>query len=295
MNDAGESDLVRSAVAHLRARFPGEPAPRLAVVLGSGLGGIAASLERRASIDATEVPGLPSPSVAGHGGRIHRGWWGAVPVLLFEGRGHLYEGHDAAAVTRNVRVAAALGARDLVLTNAAGSCDPDLPAGSLMRASDLLDLFFRRLRGTRDPGFVGRGGGGVLDPALGRILDRAAREARIVLHRGTLCGAMGPSYETASEIRLARRLGASAVTMSTIPEAFAGRAAGMRVAVVSLLSNFATGVSFTAPLRHEDVLASASDADERLARLLGRAASILGGGERGDGAARASGATERRG
>jgi purine nucleoside phosphorylase len=141
-----------------------------------------------------------------------------------------------------------------------------------MRASDLLNLFFVRIGGTIGTGRIG--GSGTLDPALNRAIDEAARLEGIELRTGALCGSLGPSYETASEIRLWRRIGASAACMSTLPEAFAARAAGMRVAAVSLITNLGTGIA-SGPLDHAEVMALGARAGSDLGRLLRRMAEIL--------------------
>ena len=266
------TDAARAA-DFLRQRF-GDERPEMTVVLGSGLGGIAASLADSVSIETREVPGFPAATVAGHAGRIYMGRWADRRVLLFQGRVHLYEGHAVETVTLGVRCAAALGAQLLVLTNAAGSCSSAVGPGSLMRATDLIDLFFRRLRGNRAKGFIGRGG--ALDPQIGRLVDEAAVLESIPLAHGVLCGSSGPTYETAAEIRLQRTLDAQAACMSTIPEVFAAIDCGMRVAVVSLITNFGTGVS-SEPLRHADVVEWAARAGEDLGRLLRRLAGLLPG------------------
>lgn len=268
------TDASRAA-AFLRQRL-GSGRPELAIVLGSGLGGIAASLDDAVNVETTDVPGFPASTVAGHAGRIYLGRWGGRRVLLFQGRVHLYEGHPVETVTLGVRCAAQMGAEHLVLTNAAGSCSSAVGPGSLMRATDLLDLFFRRLRGNRDKGFIGRGR--ALDPRLGRRIDEAALLESIPLAHGVLCGSSGPAYETAAEIRLQRTLDAQAACMSTIPEVFAAVDCGMRVGVVSLITNFGTGVS-SAPLNHAEVVEWAARAGEDLGRLLRRLAGLLPGRE----------------
>ena len=275
MSETSMNEDAQRAALFLSRRLE-DGRPRFAVVLGSGLGSIAASLERASQVPMQEIPGMLPASVAGHAGRVCLGWWGRCCVLAFQGRLHLYEGHPVETITLSVRTAAELGVRDIVLTNAAGSCDGAIPPGSLMRADDLLDLFFRRIRGRVRAPYVGRGG--VLDADLGGILDEAARCERIDLRHGVLCGSLGPSYETAAEVRLWRRLGAGAACMSTVPEAFAARAAGMRVAVVSLITNFGTGLLAGARLDHSEVVAAAGQAGEDLGRLLRRAAAILCGG-----------------
>jgi purine-nucleoside phosphorylase len=265
MNDA------RAAANHLRSHW-GDVRPVLGIVLGSGLGEIADLIEDRRSISSDTIPGIPPATVEGHAGQVHFGRWGSVPVLLFQGRVHFYEGHSFETITLAVRAAADLGVRDLILTNAAGSCDHTLPPGTLMRVTDVIDLFFRRDRGATAPAWIGRGG--VLDAGLGAILDQAAVAERIELRAGILCGSQGPSYETAAEIRLWRKLGAHAACMSTVPEAFAARAAGMRVAAISMISNFGTGL-LPGRIDHMEVMREGERAGKDLGRLLVRAASLL--------------------
>ncbi len=262
---------ARRAAEYFEERF-GPAKPDLAIVLGSGLGEIAEDMDEAKRIASDEVPGFPRSTIAGHAGQIHLGKWGSRTVLIFQGRIHLYEGHEVAKVTLAVRTAATLGIRDLILTNAAGSCDPSIPPGSLMRASDIMNLFFRRIGGSVGDERIG--GGGVLDPALNRAIDEAARLEQIELRSGVLCGSLGPSYETASEIRLWRRIGASAACMSTVPEAVAAHRAGMRVAAISLITNLGTGIS-SGPLDHAEVMALGARAGSNLGRLLRRTAGIL--------------------
>ncbi|MBD3161687.1 MAG: hypothetical protein GF328_06240, partial [Candidatus Latescibacteria bacterium] len=138
----GAVSAVDRAAAHLRERF-GERVPSTAIVLGSGLGAIADDLDAALEVPMREVPGLPVSGISGHAGRVRLGRWGEREVLVFQGRVHLYEGYAPETVTRAVRIAARLGAETLVLTNAAGSSHGALPPGSLMRATDLIDLFFR--------------------------------------------------------------------------------------------------------------------------------------------------------
>jgi purine-nucleoside phosphorylase len=280
VNDTSpEEREIRPAVEFLR-RWLGVDAPSLAVVLGSGLGGVASGLERAKVIGMVDIPGFPAPTVLGHAGRVRCGGWGGRSVLVLEGRTHLYEGHTVERVTRAVRILAASGVRDLILTNAAGSCNFEIPPGALMRATDLVSFFFRRMRGDRaERGLLDSGGRdrdacvdsnphGVFDADLGRSLDAAAWRSGVGLARGVLGGILGPTYETAAEVRLLRRAGADAACMSTIPEAIAARMAGMRVAAVSLITNYATGVGKMERLEHADVVSRATIAAADLERVL---------------------------
>jgi inosine/guanosine/xanthosine phosphorylase family protein len=259
---------VPARAADFLRRWLGASRPRFAVVLGSGLGGVAAGIEDARTIPMAEIPGFPAPTVLGHAGRVRVGHWGEESVLILEGRTHLYEGHSLEYVTRAVRILSLLGIPNLVLTNAAGSCHHGVPPGSLMRACDLVDLFFRRMRGDRPDEDLGADARVIFDAGLGRALDEAARRAGIELRRGVLGGFFGPAYETAAEVRLLRRFGVDAACMSTIPEALAARRWGIRVAAVSLITNYATGAGGGARLEHADVVAQAAVAAERLERLL---------------------------
>lgn len=258
MRGAHEEADAREAAEYLIGRLDVRR-PALAIVLGSGLGGVADAIDDARSVAMEETPGFTRATVHGHAGRILCGSLGGAEVLVYQGRIHLYEGHEPRRVTLQARIAARLGVERLLLTNAAGSCDGDLPPGSLMRATDVVDLFFRRLRGSS--AVAPRTG--VLDGSLNERIDRAALTGGIDLHKGVLCGSPGPSYETAAEIRLWKRLGARAATMSTIPEAFAARRAGMRTAVISLITNYGTGIG-AERLTHEDVVRRAATAAREL-------------------------------
>jgi purine-nucleoside phosphorylase len=238
-------------------------------VLGSGLGAIASSLEDGVSVEATEVPGFPPSRVPGHAGAVHVGRWGSCRTLVFQGRTHLYEGHTDDAVTLPVRTAGALGARFVLLTNAAGAVDSRLAPGSLLCARDLIDLFFRRWSHARAGGTRA-----VPDPALGRLVGRAASAEGVALASGVLSGSMGPAYETAAEVRWLQRLGVHAVCMSTIPEAIAAGTLGLPVAVVSLITNHATGIA-PGPLDHAEVVRWARTAESDLGRVLRASANLL--------------------
>lgn len=258
------TDDARRAAAFLEDKL-GEAKPEVAIVLGSGLGAIAESLADARSVSMQAVPGFPTAAVVGHAGSVSLGQWAGRNVLVFQGRVHLYEGHPVDSVTLGVRTAAELGAEHLILTNAAGSCDAGIPPGSLMRALDLIDLFFRRLRGNEAGPKIGKDG--ALDEDLCHRIDDAAITESIRLHHGLLCGSSGPSYETAAEVRLFRAIGAHAACMSTVPEVWAATARGMAVAVVSLITNYGTGIS-EAPLAHEEVVEMGAKAGKNLGRLL---------------------------
>jgi len=239
--------------ARLGARLYG--GPRAVIVLGSGLGGLAGALDDPARVPYADLPGHPRANVAGHRGEYVAGWLEGVPVLLQSGRFHLYEGHDPPSVLLPVRVFAALGADTLILTNAAGCLRRRFRPPALMLVDDHLNLTFRSpLRGP-----VAEGETRFADlssPYDEELRERARRVAtanRIPLFEGTYAAVLGPSYETPAEVRMLDRLGADAVGMSTVPEALAAAARGLRVLAISVLTNPAAGIS-ERELSHGEVL-----------------------------------------
>jgi purine-nucleoside phosphorylase len=258
MNDWASFDTLREQVRQAPAAT--------ALVLGSGLGAAAQELCRSCSVPFAEVPGLAGPSVAGHAGRLSLGEWAGQRVLVFEGRLHFYEGHSWEDVVRPVRIAEALGARRLVVTNAAGGIHTALGPGSLMAIRDHMDWTrpssWRPLaadRSTPRP-----------SPYSQRLLGlvrQAADDLGIRLHVGTYAAVTGPCYETPAEIRALKLLGADAVGMSTAAEAQAAADAGMECAGLSCLTNRAAGLG-PGPLQHDEVLSTAASLSGRLAELL---------------------------
>lgn len=253
-----------SALAELGARKA-----RLAFVLGSGLGGLAERLEEATAIPFAGLPGIPASRVAGHAGVIHLGRLGGVPVLVQSGRVHRYEGWTAREVARTVRAYCRLGVRGVVLCNAAGGLRPEWSPGTLMRIVDQINL-----QGATPLAQAEAQRGNPYDPAFGAVLERVARASGALLERGTYAGLLGPSYETAAEVRLLRALGADAVGMSTVAEAQAATASGARVAGLSLISNLAAGLA-AGPLTHDEVLAAGKAASAAVADLLHAAAEPL--------------------
>ncbi len=234
----------------------------VAAVLGSGLGAFADRLRDPLVVPFEELKGMATSTVPGHSGRFVLGELGGVRVLVQQGRVHLYEGHSVHVVTRAVRAMGALGCKSLLLTNAAGGLNREWPVPSLMRITDHLNL--QGVAPLR-PSEVGRGSPYSVE--LGEILDAAARECGVPLERGVYAGLMGPSYETAAEIRMLDQMGAQAVGMSTVAEALTGDAVGMGVAAISLISNPAAGIS-SVPLNHEEVQEAANAYADHFAGLL---------------------------
>jgi purine-nucleoside phosphorylase len=249
--------------------------PAVAIVLGSGLGdALAEDLEVDGEVAFTELPGFPPASVPGHAGRVKLGTLYGVPVAAFFGRVHFYEGHGIAATTLIPRLAAALGAHTIVMTNACGGLDPTMRVGQLMVITDHLNsmganpLFGWRMPDGA-PAFVDISH--VYDASLVEAARRAAAEAGIDVRTGVYAAVSGPSYETPAETAALARLGADAVGMSTVPEAVAAAALGLRVLGISCITDVA-GTELT----HEEVLAAATGAGPDLRAILRRVLPLAG-------------------
>ena len=249
---AAAADAAADAI---RARVPAWQSPIAGIILGSGLGGLAAELEGATRIPFADVPGFPTATVVGHAGALIVGRLAGRPVVTLAGRFHLYEGHDAALAGFPVRVLHALGARTLFVSNAAGGLRRTFRPGDLMVIEDHINLMFRSpLAGGLEPGDLRFPDmSAPYDRELITLLRRIALAQRIPLVEGTYCGLLGPTYETLAEIRMLDRLGADAVGMSTVPEVIVARALGMRTVGVSCITNLAAGLGH-AKLDHAEVL-----------------------------------------
>ncbi|GJD36040.1 purine-nucleoside phosphorylase [Methylobacterium aerolatum] len=258
--------MTGGALAVLReAGFDGPYA--CAVVTGTGLGAVAATLDGARSLDYAAIPGFPGAGVSGHRGRLHRGRIAGRPVLVFEGRAHAYEVGDAAAMRLPLTCARDLGARRLLLTNAAGSLRQEVGPGRLAMLADHINLSgLNPLIGEgSDARFVPMTD--AYDPALRALLAEAARDEGIALVEGIYAWFSGPSFETPAEVRMAGILGADLVGMSTVPETILGRFLGLPVAAVSAVTNLAAGIAGGAP-HHAETKAVAAAAAGDLARLV---------------------------
>jgi xanthosine phosphorylase len=263
------SDPALTAAAAIRDRAPGA-APRLGIVLGSGLGGLADLLDDVVAVPYAEIPGFPASTVAGHAGRFLLGRLDGVDVACMQGRFHLYEGHAPAVIKLPVRTFRALGVETLLLTNAAGSLRAEAGPGSLMLITDHLNFMWTNpLIGPNDDAWGERFVGleNAYDPDLRALLLRLAADLGITLHQGVYCALLGPLFETPAEIRAYRTLGADAVGMSTVPEVVVARHAGLRVAAISAITNLAVGMSVEA-VDHEQTLKGAAMAAADLTRLV---------------------------
>jgi purine-nucleoside phosphorylase len=240
------------------------------VVLGSGLGAFADTLEGLVKIPYTELPHMPPSVVPGHAGNLCFGTSSGVPVVCMQGRAHLYEGHSTDKVVHGVRTMARMGVGCVLLTNAAGGLEPSWGAGDLMLVTDHINLTGTSpLIGTNDdtlgPRFPDMTE--AYDPRLRAALRDVAREAGVPLREGVYAALLGPSYETPAEVRMLRSLGAHAVGMSTALETVALRHMGIRVGALSCITNLAAGLG-GAPLDHAEVEATARARREVLLMLL---------------------------
>lgn len=236
-------------------------APRVAVVLGSGLGAVPHRFEEVASVPFADVPGLAAPSVHGHSGRVSLGRCGGRPLLVYRGRLHFYEGHPWERVAGPVRLAADLGVKALLLTNAAGGIHDRLGPGDLMALRGQLFLQW-------PDGWKNLDRPCPYSPLLVELLQQIERERGRELMAGVYAAVTGPCYETPAEIRALRAMGADAVGMSTAFEAeVAANFFGLEVAAVSCITNKAAGLT-GGPLDHAEVLANAARPAERLSDLL---------------------------
>jgi purine-nucleoside phosphorylase len=252
------TESAASAADAIRSRI-GPLSPSVAIILGSGLGGLAGRIADASRIGFADIPGFPVATVAGHDGAVIAGLLGDRPVLALSGRFHMYEGHPAALAAFPVRVFHALGVRELFVSNAAGGISTKLAVGDLMMITDHLNLTGTNpLVGPLQEGDVRFPDmTDAYDPGLRRMMRTTAEQLGIPLREGVYAGLLGPSYETPSEVKMLRQLGADAVGMSTVPEVIVARALRMRVAGVSCITNAAAGVTGAA-LSHTEVLETTS-------------------------------------
>ncbi len=246
--------------------------PRAGLVLGSGLGDLADVLRDPVVVPFTDLPGWPAATAPGHRGRLLLGHLGGVPVVMLQGRFHLYEGNDPGVVVQPVLLFRQLGAQLVILTNAAGGVNPAFGPGTLMIIADHINLTGRSPLVGPNADSLGPRFADLTDvwtPRLRAGLHAAAAAEGVALAEGVYVGLLGPSYETPAEVRMLRTLGADAVGMSTVLEAIAARWVGLEVCGVSLVTN--AGAGYTGrPLSHEEVLAAGAEAGPRLARVLVR-------------------------
>ena len=250
-------DQVNEAAHAVRARAGA--IPDVAIILGSGLGGFAASLADAVTMPYGDLPRWPASRVIGHDGTLVIGATRGRRVAALAGRCHLYEGHDVRTVTFSIRVLGLLGVKTLIVTNAAGGVNTGFSQGALMVIDDHINLMGTNpLVGANEERFGPRFPDmtEVYSSRLRTLADRAAEANRMVLRHGIYIALLGPSYETPAEIRYLRTIGADAVGMSTVPEAIVARHMGMEVLGISCITNMAAGV-LPKPLDHAEVMDTA--------------------------------------
>ncbi len=253
----------------IRARKPGFE-PRVAMILGSGLGVLAEQMLDAVSISYADLPGFPISTVHGHAGELVLGTLAGVPVVCMKGRGHFYEGYGAHVMTSAVRTFKLLGCEMLLVTNAAGSLRPEVDAGSVVVLTDHINLLpGSPMAGPNDDRFGPRffSMANAYDADLRALVKETAAAKNIPLAEGVYLAAPGPNFETAAEIRAFKTLGADVVGMSVVPEVISARHCGLKVVGVSAITNLAEGLS-PFPLSHEQTLKYAAIAAKDLVALI---------------------------
>lgn len=255
----------------IKGRFPTFN-PTIGIVLGSGLGSFTEQLENPVSIPYEELPGFPKVTVQGHRGQLVLGHLYGVGVVCLQGRAHSYEGPTFETVKTYIRTLKLLGCETFLATNASGSLREDVGPGELMLITDHINLQpGNPLVGPNDDTFGPRFPplDGAYNKTLQQTLLSLAEQEDIRLNHGVYVSVLGPNYETAAEIKAFRILGADAVGMSTVPEVLVAVHAGMKVAVIAIITNYATGLATTSH-SHDEVVAMANQAAEKLNRLIKR-------------------------
>jgi purine-nucleoside phosphorylase len=270
------------AVAAVRRVLPDGAAPKVGLILGSGLGSFADKLGGATRVPFEQIPGFPPSTIVGHAGNLVYGLGGdgkqTVPVLAMQGRVHYYEGHDIARVAFPARVLIACGCKTLIVTNAAGGVDTKLTPGEIVILSDHINLMpVSPLRGLNDESLGARFPDmtAVYDASLRALAKAAGAELKQTLREGVYAALPGPSYETPAEVRMLRILGADLVGMSTVPEAIVASHMGARVLGLSCVTNLAAGIT-QEKLSHSEVTETAARVrgqfEQLLARILGKLA-----------------------
>ena len=263
-------ERAEHAARIIRARSSEEP--RVAIVLGSGLGGFADDFDDAVVVPYEEIPGFARSTAQGHAGRLVIGKVDQVPIVAMQGRVHYYEGYSLEEVTFPIRTFKLLGIKTIILTNASGGINVELTQGTLMVISDHLNLMGDNpLRGINDERFGPRfpDMSTVYSPALQALVIEEARAMGVEVRRGIYAALSGPSYETPAEIHLLRNFGADAVGMSTVPEAIVARQMEMDVLGISCITNMAAGIG-DEPINHEEVMATGDRVRATFTQLLRR-------------------------
>jgi purine-nucleoside phosphorylase len=258
---------LKQSIESIRDKISIEP--KIAIVLGSGLGSFADKLDNITKVPTDIIPHYPISTVEGHYGNLVFGHWKDIPLLAVQGRTHYYEGYTIEKITYVIRIIARLGIKTLIVTNASGGINPGLKPGDLMLITDQINNMFRNpLRGPLHYG--GERFPDMSDPYSSKYFDLVesiARNSNIDLKRGVLYVSTGPSYETAAEVRMIAKLGGDVASMSTVPEVIVANQENLDVIGLSCITNHATGIS-SAPLSHEEVTETAKLVQKKFLTLL---------------------------
>lgn len=260
---------AKEAAALIKSKI-NELEPKIGIVLGSGLGPLADEIENPITIPFTDLPGFPPCTVAGHGGMLILGTLNGVDVACLHGRTHYYEKIDHNLPKTMTRTLKLIGCETFISTNASGSFRQNVPPGSVVAIRDHISFNFNNpLVGPNDDEFGPRflGMEDVYNSDIRQQLHQTAEKLNIELHEGVYFGVLGPTFETPAEINMYRLLGAEVIGMSTIPEVICAHHCGMKVAVISVISNFAAGMTDT-ELSHDVTLAGAKLGQEKLIQLI---------------------------
>ena len=258
--------MINNNSAYLKGRLNGFE-PDTAIVLGSGLSNLISMIKNPIIIPYGDVPGAPTPKVAGHKGAFYAGVIGKHKVICLAGRTHLYEGLDPHYIAMSTQELQELGVKRFIATNAAGSLREDMPAGSLMMITDHINFSGRNpLVGfSQTPSFPDMSA--AYNPELCQKVRETAKKENVALFEGVYLMVLGPNYETPAEVKMFRNLGADAVGMSTVPEVIAAVNSGMEVLGFSVISNLGAGLGRN-DLNHQDVLKIVAEASNNLVLLL---------------------------
>ncbi len=257
---------MKEATSEIVRRLGGL-APRLALVLGSGLGDLADKLENPVEMPFADLPGFPESGVSGHSGKLVAGLFSGAPVIMLSGRVHYYEHGNSAAMRFPLEVLQAVGIKQVILTNAAGSLQDDMPPGSVMAIEDHINYSGRDplIGEESDARFIPMVN--AYDPDFRLALEAAAKDVDVKLHHGVYMWFSGPSFGTPAEIRMAKMLGADAVGMSTVPEVILCRFLKLKVAAFSIITNYGAGLSGGDP-SHGETKEMAPRGGEKLGKVL---------------------------
>lgn len=258
---------LSEALQHINTFNP--PIPKAAIILGSGLGDFADTLDNMIKISTRQIPNYPVSTVEGHSGYLIFGFHKNIPILAVQGRTHYYEGYPIQKVTFVVKIMKAIGIKVLLVTNAAGGVNPGFKPGDLMLITDQINFLFNNpLIGPNDyigPRFPDMSN--AYNSQYFGMIEQIALKHNIALKRGVLWASSGPSYETGAEVKMIQKMGGDAASMSTVPEVIAAVQSGIQVMGISCITNYATGIS-SKKLTHHDVTLTANNVKEKFLKLV---------------------------